>query len=95
MLAKWFHVDVELMIFDEPTRGVDVGAKSEIYSLIKQFAARGRAVLVVSSEHHELFGLCDRVVVMREGRITGELTPESYSEEQLLRLAMPGVDQAA
>ena len=95
VLAKWFHVDVELMIFDEPTRGVDVGAKSEIYALIKQFAARGRAVLVVSSEHHELFGLCDRVIVMREGEITGELPPESYSEEQLLRLAMPGVDKAA
>ena len=93
VLAKWFHVDVQLMIFDEPTRGVDVGAKSEIYALIKQFAARGRAVLVVSSEHHELFGLCDRVLVMREGVISGELTPEAYSEENLLKLAMPGVGQ--
>ncbi len=95
VLAKWFHVDVDLMIFDEPTRGVDVGAKSEIYALIKQFAARGRAVLVVSSEHHELFGLCDRVLVMREGAITGELMPDAYSEENLLKLAMPGVGQAA
>ena len=95
VLAKWFHVDVQLMIFDEPTRGVDVGAKSEIYALIKQFAAKGRAVLVISSEHHELFGLCDRVLVMREGEITGELTPDAYSEENLLKLAMPGVSQAA
>ena len=91
VLAKWFHVDVDLMIFDEPTRGVDVGAKSEIYALIKQFAARGRAVLVVSSEHHELFGLCDRVLVMREGAITGELMPDAYSEENLLKLARLGV----
>ena len=95
VLAKWFHADVDLLIFDEPTRGVDVGAKSEIYALIKQFAAEGRAVLVVSSEHHELFGLCDRVLVMREGELTGELAPEAYSEENLLRLAMPGASDAA
>ncbi|MEO7381523.1 MAG: ATP-binding cassette domain-containing protein, partial [Paracoccaceae bacterium] len=95
VLAKWFHVDVDVMIFDEPTRGVDVGAKAEIYALIKQFAARGRGVLVVSSEHYELFGLCDRVLVMREGAIVGELSPDEYSEENLLRLAMPGVNEAA
>ena len=95
VLAKWFHADVDLLIFDEPTRGVDVGAKSEIYALIKQFAAEGRAVLVVSSEHHELFGLCDRVLVMREGALAGELLPDDYSEENLLRLAMPGVTDAA
>ncbi|MEO5614395.1 MAG: sugar ABC transporter ATP-binding protein [Cypionkella sp.] len=95
VLAKWFHVDVDVMIFDEPTRGVDVGAKAEIYALIKQFAARGRGVLVVSSEHYELFGLCDRVIVMREGAIAGELLPADYTEENLLRLAMPGVKEAA
>lgn len=95
VLAKWFHVDVEVMIFDEPTRGVDVGAKAEIYALIKQFAARGRGVIVVSSEHHELFGLCDRVLVMREGAISGELARADYSESNLLRLAMPGVQEAA
>lgn len=92
VLAKWFHAEVDLLIFDEPTRGVDVGAKSEIYALIKQFATDGRAVLVVSSEHHELFGLCDRVLVMREGELTGELRPDEYSEENLLKLAMPGVE---
>lgn len=95
VLAKWFHADVDLLIFDEPTRGVDVGAKSEIYALIKQFAADGHAVLVVSSEHHELFGLCDRVLVMREGELTGELQRDAYSEENLLKLAMPGVGDAA
>ena len=77
-----------MLIFDEPTRGVDVGAKTEIYSLIKSLAAEGRAVLVISSEHLELFGLCDRVLVMREGHLTGSLEPQDYSEEKLLKLAM-------
>lgn len=88
VLAKWFHADGALLIFDEPTRGVDVGAKTEIYSLIKSLAAEGRAVLVISSEHLELFGLCDRVLVMREGHLTGSLEPRDYSEEKLLKLAM-------
>ncbi|MDX3927762.1 MAG: sugar ABC transporter ATP-binding protein [Shinella sp.] len=88
VLAKWFHADGDILIFDEPTRGVDVGAKSEIYSLIKSLAAEGRAVLVISSEHLELFGLCDRILVMREGELTGTLTPEDYTEEKLLKLAM-------
>lgn len=88
VLAKWFHADGDLLIFDEPTRGVDVGAKSEIYSLIKSLAAEGRAVLVISSEHIELFGLCDRILVMREGELTGLLEPADYTEEKLLKLAM-------
>jgi ribose transport system ATP-binding protein len=88
VLAKWFHADGDILIFDEPTRGVDVGAKTEIYSLIKSLAAEGRAILVISSEHLELFGLCDRILVMREGQLTGSLQPAEYSEENLLRLAM-------
>ncbi len=88
VLAKWFHADCEVLIFDEPTRGVDVGAKAEIYTLIKYFAGLGRAVVVISSEHQELFGLCDRITVMREGEITGELLPPDYKEESLLKLAM-------
>ncbi|KXF75137.1 lantibiotic ABC transporter permease [Paramesorhizobium deserti] len=88
VLAKWFHADGDILIFDEPTRGVDVGAKTEIYSLIKSLAAEGRAVLVISSEHLELFGLCDRILVMREGEIAGTLLPENYTEENLLKLAM-------
>ncbi|PST17350.1 sugar ABC transporter ATP-binding protein [Mesorhizobium plurifarium] len=88
VLAKWFHADGDILIFDEPTRGVDVGAKTEIYSLIKALAAEGRAILVISSEHLELFGLCDRILVMREGQITGELGPDDYTEEKLLKLAM-------
>ena len=88
VLAKWFHAGGDLLIFDEPTRGVDVGAKTEIYSLIKSLAADGRAVLVISSEHLELFGLCDRILVMREGEITGMLEPGDYTEEKLLKFAM-------
>jgi len=88
VLAKWFHAGGRILIFDEPTRGVDVGAKTEIYSLIKALAADGRAILVISSEHLELFGLCDRVLVMREGQLTGMLTDPDYTEENMLRLAM-------
>jgi ribose transport system ATP-binding protein len=88
VLAKWFHADGDIIILDEPTRGVDVGAKTEIYALVNRLAESGKAVLVISSEHQELFGLCDRVLVMREGEIRGELTPDNYSEESLLSLAM-------
>jgi ribose transport system ATP-binding protein len=88
VLAKWFHAGGNILIFDEPTRGVDVGAKTEIYSLIRALAAEGKAVLVISSEHLELFGLCDRILVMREGELTGSLQPEDYTEEKLLKLAM-------
>lgn len=88
VLAKWFHVNGDVIILDEPTRGVDVGAKAEIYSLIHRLAHEGKAVIVISSEHLELFGLCDRVLVMGEGQLRGELSPAQYSEENLLALAM-------
>jgi len=88
VLAKWFHVNSDVMILDEPTRGVDVGAKAEIYSLIHRLAHEGKAGIVISSEHLELFGLCDRVLVMGEGQLRGELAPGQYSEENLLALAM-------
>ncbi len=90
VLAKWLHVDGPIIILDEPTRGVDVGAKAEIYTIIHRLASEGRAVIVISSEHQELFALCDRVLVMGEGRLRGELTPEAYSEENLLSLAIGG-----
>jgi ribose transport system ATP-binding protein len=88
VLAKWFHADGDLIILDEPTRGVDVGAKVEIYTLINQLAERGKAVLVISSEHQELMGLCDRILVMGEGEIRGELQPADFSEEQILSLSL-------
>ncbi len=95
VLAKWFHADGDIFLLDEPTRGVDVGAKSEIYGLITELAKAGKAVLMISSEHQELFGLCDRVLVMREGELRGELTPDQYSEENLLTLAMTKSGRAA
>jgi len=88
VLAKWFHLGGRIVILDEPTRGVDVGAKAEIYALIRQLADEGMAVLVISSEHQELFGLCDRVMVMGEGQLRGELQQDAYSEENLLSLAI-------
>ncbi|GGE11854.1 ribose import ATP-binding protein RbsA 3 [Aureimonas endophytica] len=88
VLAKWFHAGGDVIILDEPTRGVDVGAKTEIYALVNGLAAEGKAVLVISSEHQELFGLCDRVLVMGEGELRGELPPERFDEANLLSLAM-------
>jgi ribose transport system ATP-binding protein len=90
VLAKWFHAGGDLIILDEPTRGVDVGAKTEIYGLIDRLAETGKAVLVISSEHQELFGLCDRVLVMGQGELKGELLPDQYEEERLLALSMTG-----
>ncbi|WP_051328979.1 sugar ABC transporter ATP-binding protein [Geminicoccus roseus] len=90
VLAKWFHAGGDLIILDEPTRGVDVGAKTEIYGLVNRLAEEGKAVLIISSEHQELFGLCDRVLVMGQGELKGELLPDQYSEERLLALSMTG-----
>ena len=89
-LSKWFHADGDIILLDEPTRGVDVGAKTEIYALVNRLAELGKAVLVISSEHQELFGLCDRILVMGGGRLRGELLPPDYNEEKLLSLAMIG-----
>jgi ribose transport system ATP-binding protein len=90
VLAKWFHAGGNVIILDEPTRGVDVGAKSEIYGIVLKLAEAGKAVLVISSEHQELFGLCDRILVMGEGQLRGELKLPDYSEERLLSLAISG-----
>ncbi len=95
VLAKWFNVDPDLVILDEPTRGVDVGAKTEIYSLIHRLAADGKAVIVISSEHAELFGLCDRVMVMGNGELRGFLMPDEFEEERLLTLSIGGRRQTA
>ena len=87
-IAKWVNSDSKILIIDEPTRGVDVGAKVEIYKLINELAESGIAVLVISSETDELMGLCDRIVVMRSGKIEGIISKPEYSEEKILRLAL-------
>jgi L-arabinose transport system ATP-binding protein len=79
-----------VLILDEPTRGVDVSAKSEIYAIIDTLAAQGVAILVISSELPEVLGLADRVVVMRTGRVVGELSRAEATEASVLALAMPG-----
>ncbi len=86
-IAKWLATEPQLLILDEPTRGVDVGAKAEIYRLIADLAAEGLACIVISSEIPELLGMCHRVAVMREGRIMGELTGDELSEVNVMKLA--------
>ncbi|MBZ9988875.1 sugar ABC transporter ATP-binding protein [Mesorhizobium sp. BH1-1-5] len=87
LLAKWLAMEPRLLIVDEPTRGVDVGARSEIYRLLRGLAEKGVALLVVSSDLPEVLALADRIVVMAEGRTVGELAGEGATEEQVLRLA--------
>ncbi|NOT60115.1 MAG: sugar ABC transporter ATP-binding protein [Acidobacteria bacterium] len=88
VLAKWLLQKLKLIIFDEPTRGIDVGAKSEIYELINQLAADGTAVIVISSDLEEILRISDRVAVMHEGRLTGILPRNECSEEAIMRLAV-------
>ena len=88
VLAKWFHAEGRVIILDEPTRGVDVGAKAEIYTLINELAAQGKAIVVVSSDHLELIGLCDRILVMGGGRLRGELLPPDYSEANIVATSL-------
>jgi len=92
-LAKWLARSCDVLLIDEPTRGVDVGAKAEIYQLLDELACEGKALLVVSSELPELIGLCRRILVMREGRIAGEVQRADFSEAALMQL-MAGVAAA-
>ena len=87
LLARWLAIKPKVLILDEPTRGVDVGAKSEIYKIIHQLADAGTAVLCISSELAELVGICDRVMVMCEGRLTGEVTGDDITQEKILAYA--------
>jgi ribose transport system ATP-binding protein len=88
VLAKWLSMTPKVVIFDEPTRGIDVGSKSEIYKLMRGLADSGVAVLMISSDMEEVIGVSDRVVVMREGRIAGFLARNEFSEENIMRLAV-------
>jgi len=87
ILAKWMLMSCDLIIFDEPTRGIDVGAKQEIYKLINMLAEQGKAVVIISSEMPELLGMSDRVLVMHEGTLAGEVPKEELSQELILQLA--------
>lgn len=88
VLAKWLLSKCRVLILDEPTRGIDVGAKIEVYNLINEMALEGKAILVITSEIPELLGICDRVVVMARGRLRGELTREEADQESVMTLAV-------
>ena len=87
VVAKWLDRDCDILFFDEPTRGIDVGAKNEIYKLLRTLADQGKAIVMISSELPEILRMSDRIVVMCEGRITGELTPEQATQERIMELA--------
>ncbi len=90
VLAKWLFTGSKVLIFDEPTRGIDVGAKSEIYKLMNELAAQGVAIIMISSELPEVMGMSDRILVMHEGRITGELNRADATQEKIMHLATGG-----
>ena len=91
VIGKWLTTDSKIFIFDEPTRGIDIGAKSEIFALLYQLVQDGAAVLMISSELSEIVNVCDRAYVMREGKIAGLLEKEELTEENILRLGMTDV----
>jgi ribose transport system ATP-binding protein len=88
VLAKWLAMNPKLIILDEPTRGIDVGAKAEVYHLMQELAGQGVAILMISSDMEEVIGVSDRVAVMCRGRITGILNRTEMTEENILRLAV-------
>ena len=90
VLSKWLHTSPDVLILDEPTRGVDVGAKYEIYGIINQLAAEGKAIVVISSELPELLGLSDRIYTIAEGRITGDVPRVEANQERLMQLMTVG-----
>ncbi len=89
ILGRWLSMPMKVLLLDEPTRGIDIGAKSEIYQIIHNLAASGIAVIVVSSDLMEVMGISDRILVMSEGALTGELTRDQADEARLLQLALP------
>jgi len=94
VLARWLSLGIKVFIMDEPTRGIDVGSKAEIYQIMADLADQGVAILMISSELPEVLGMSDRVMVMREGRIVKELSREQASEEVVMQYAV-GHEEAA
>ena len=94
VLAKWLNSGCRVLIIDEPTRGVDIGAKVEIYKIINDLSVKGMAVIVISSETAELMGICDRIIVFRKGKTEGEMGRGEFSDEEILRLSL-GINETA
>ena len=95
VLSKWLFANPDVLILDEPTRGIDVGAKYEIYTIINKLAEEGKGILVISSEMPELLGICDRIYVLNEGRIVGEMAGHEASQEKIMRAIVRGEEKAA
>jgi ribose transport system ATP-binding protein len=91
VIGKWLAQNPNLLILDEPTRGVDVGAKQEIYELMNEMKAQGKAILMISSDLPELLGMCDRIYVTYEKRLQGELNKEDVNDKSFMTLATGGV----
>jgi inositol transport system ATP-binding protein len=87
LIARWLLTDPDLLILDEPTRGIDVGAKSEVYRLMTEFVKTGRSIIMISSELPEILGMSDRIMVMHEGDKVGELTRTEATQEKILQMA--------
>ena len=93
VLGKWLAMNPRVLLLDEPTRGIDVGAKQQIYGLMEELAGKGIAILFVSSEMEEVLGMADRALVMHEGQITGEIARADLSEESIMQLATGNVNE--
>lgn len=88
VLAKWMLKDPDIIIFDEPTRGIDVGAKAEIYKLMNDFVAKGKAIIMISSEMPEAMGMSDRILVLSNHKVSGELQKEEFNQKSIMKMAM-------
>jgi ribose transport system ATP-binding protein len=95
VIAKWLTAKPSIFILDEPTRGIDVAAKFEIYTIIDELAANGSGILLISSEIEEVMEMCDRIVVMRQGEISGNFTHDQFDKERILRAAFGETEVAA
>jgi ribose transport system ATP-binding protein len=90
IIGKWLLTAPQVLILDEPTRGIDIGAKSEIYKIMHELSAQGVSIVMISSELPEILGVSDRIIVLREGRLQGAVARDEASEERLAHLAMTG-----
>ena len=93
VIAKWLNRSPKVLILDEPTRGVDVGAKFEIYHILEEQTKKGKGIFVISSELDEIMGLCDRILVIRKGKIVAQFSHEEFSKESLLETSMGGQEK--
>lgn len=87
VVAKWLATNADIIILDEPTRGIDIGAKYEIYLIMNRLVKEGKSIIMISSEMPELIGMSDRIIVMHQGSVSGELAKEEVSQERILEMA--------